>query len=52
MLTVSGYVIPRERIEISPKFMGTVKWIGVKKGDEVKKNDVIVLLRMMNIAPG
>jgi RND family efflux transporter MFP subunit len=44
MLTVSGYVIPRERIEISPKFMGTVKWIGVKKGDEVKKNDVIVLL--------
>jgi RND family efflux transporter MFP subunit len=44
VLTVSGYVIPRERIEISPKFMGTVKWIGVKKGDEVKKNDVIVLL--------
>jgi len=44
VLTVSGYVIPRERIEISPKFMGTVKWIGVKKGDDVKKNDVIVLL--------
>jgi RND family efflux transporter MFP subunit len=44
VLTVRGYVIPRERIEISPKFMGTVKWIGVKKGDEVKKNDVIVLL--------
>jgi len=44
LLTVSGYVIPRERIEISPKFQGTVKWIGVKKGDEVKKGDVIVLL--------
>jgi HlyD family secretion protein len=44
VLTVSGYVVPRERIEISPKFMGTVKWIGVKKGDDVKKNDVIVLL--------
>src|ERR1039457_3451356 len=44
VLTVSGYVIPRERVEISPKFMGTVKWIGVKKGDEVKKGDVIVLL--------
>lgn len=43
-LTVSGYVIPRERIELSPKFQGTVKWIGVKKGDEVKKGDVIVLL--------
>jgi HlyD family secretion protein len=44
VLTVSGYVIPRERVEISPKFMGTVKWIGVKKGDEVKKGDMIVLL--------
>ena len=36
LLTVSGYVIPRERIEISPRFQGTVKWIGVKKGDMVK----------------
>lgn len=44
VLAVSGYIIPRERIEISPKFMGTVKWIGVKKGDFVKKNDVMVLL--------
>jgi HlyD family secretion protein len=44
ILTVSGYVIPHERIEISPKFQGTVKWIGVKKGDDVKKGDVMVLL--------
>jgi HlyD family secretion protein len=44
VLTVSGYVIPRERIEISPKFAGTVMWIGVKKGDDVKKGDVMVLL--------
>jgi HlyD family secretion protein len=44
VLTVSGYIIPRERIEISPKFMGTVRWIGVKKGDDVKKGDVMVLL--------
>lgn len=44
VLTVSGYVIPRERIEISPKFQGTVKWIGVKKGDLVKKGDVLVEL--------
>ncbi len=43
-LTVSGYVIPHERIEISPKFMGTVKSISVKKGDQVKKGDVIVQL--------
>jgi len=43
-LTVSGYIINRERIEISPRFQGVVKWIGVKKGDTVKKNQVVVLL--------
>lgn len=44
VLTVSGYVIPRERTEISPKFIGTVKTITVKKGDLVKKGDVLVTL--------
>jgi len=44
VLTVSGYVIPRERIEISPKFMGTVKIINVKKGDAVERGSVIVEL--------
>src|SRR5690349_4915481 len=31
VLETSGYIINRERIEISPRFMGTVTWIGVKK---------------------
>ena len=44
VLTVSGYVIPRERIELSPRFQATVTWIGVHKGDRVKKGDVIVRL--------
>jgi RND family efflux transporter MFP subunit len=44
VLTVSGYVVPRERIEISPKFQATVESINVKKGDTVKKGDLIVLL--------
>jgi len=44
VLTVSGYIINRERIEISPRFQGVVKWIGVKKGDSVKKDQVVVLL--------
>lgn len=44
ILTVSGYVIPRERIELSPRFMGTVKWIGVKKGDAVTNDQILVLL--------
>ncbi|MEO5803696.1 MAG: efflux RND transporter periplasmic adaptor subunit [Verrucomicrobiota bacterium] len=44
VLTVSGYIINRERIELSPRFLGTVKWIGVKKGDSVTNGQVVVLL--------
>lgn len=44
VVTVNGYIINRERIEISPRFMGVVKWIGVKKGDTVTNNQVVVLL--------
>ncbi len=44
ILTVSGYIIARERIELSPRFMGTVRWIGVKKGDAVTNSQVVVLL--------
>ncbi|HEY6228433.1 MAG TPA: efflux RND transporter periplasmic adaptor subunit [Verrucomicrobiae bacterium] len=44
LLTVSGYIINRERIEISPRFMGMVTWIGVKKGDVVTNGQVVVLL--------
>lgn len=44
VLTVSGYIINRERIELSPRYMGVVHWIGVKKGDSVTNNQVLVLL--------
>ena len=44
VLTVSGYIINHERIELSPRFMGVVKWIGVKKGDAVTNGQVVVLL--------
>jgi HlyD family secretion protein len=44
LLTVSGYIVNRERIELSPRFMGVVKWIGVKKGDSVTNGQVVVLL--------
>jgi HlyD family secretion protein len=44
VLTVSGYIVNRERIEISPRFMGQVKWIGVKKGDRVTADQVLVRL--------
>ncbi len=44
VLTVSGYIVTRERIEISPRFLGVVKWIGVKKGDGVTNGQIVVLL--------
>lgn len=44
VLTVSGYIVNRERIEISPRYQGVVKWIGVKKGDTVTNGQVVVLL--------
>ncbi|MBI4663908.1 MAG: efflux RND transporter periplasmic adaptor subunit [Verrucomicrobia bacterium] len=44
LLTVSGYIVARERIELSPRFMGVVKWMGVKKGESVTNNQVVVLL--------
>jgi HlyD family secretion protein len=44
LLTASGYIIARERIEISPRFMGVVNWIGIKKGDSVTNGQVVVLL--------
>jgi RND family efflux transporter MFP subunit len=44
VLTVSGYIVNRERIEISPRFLGVVKWIGVKKGDPVTNGQIVVQL--------
>lgn len=44
VLVVSGYIVNRERIELSPRFMGVVTWIGVKKGDAVTNGQVVVLL--------
>ncbi len=44
LLTVSGYIIARERIELSPRFMGVVSWIGVKKGDAVTNGQTVALL--------
>src|SRR5262245_43134378 len=43
-LTVSGYIINAARIQISPRFLGVVEWIGVKKGDPVSKGEVLARL--------
>jgi HlyD family secretion protein len=44
VLTVSGYIINAARIQISPRFLGVVQWIGVKKGDPVTKGEVLARL--------
>jgi HlyD family secretion protein len=44
VLTVSGYIVNRERIELSTRFTGVVKWIGVTKGNTVTNGQVVVLL--------
>lgn len=43
-LKASGYIVARERIEVSPRFMGVVQWIGVRKGDSVTNGQVVVKL--------
>jgi HlyD family secretion protein len=43
-LTASGYIINATRIQISTRFLGVVKWIGVKKGDPVHEGEVLARL--------
>lgn len=44
VLRTSGYIVARERIEVSPRFMGLVTWIGIRKGDTVTNGQVVVRL--------
>ncbi|MBI4445518.1 MAG: efflux RND transporter periplasmic adaptor subunit [Acidobacteria bacterium] len=41
---VSGYVVAHHKIQIGSKVMGKVHWIGVEKGDAVKKGQLLVKL--------
>jgi HlyD family secretion protein len=44
MLVASGYIVAHHKIELSSKIMGKVAWVGVEKGDIVKKDQVLVRL--------
>ncbi len=44
VLTAAGYIIARHKIQLSTKVMGKVAWIGVEKGDRVRKGQVLVRL--------
>jgi HlyD family secretion protein len=43
-LVASGYVVPHYQVEVGSKVMGKVAWIGVEKGDQVKRGQLLVRL--------
>ena len=44
LLNAAGYIVPHYKIELTPKVMGRVAWIGVEKGVRVTKGQVVVRL--------
>jgi HlyD family secretion protein len=43
-LVASGYVVPHYQVEVGSKVMGKVAWIGVEKGDPVRRGQLLVRL--------
>lgn len=44
VLNATGYIVAHHKIQLTSKVVGKVAWIGVEKGDRVKKEQVIVRL--------
>ncbi len=44
ILNATGYIVAAHKIQLASKVVGKVAWIGVEKGDRVKKDQVIVRL--------
>jgi HlyD family secretion protein len=44
VLTAGGYIVAHHKIQLGSKVMGKVAWIGVEKGDFVKKGQLLVRL--------
>lgn len=44
VLNAAGYIVPHYKIEVASKVVGRVAWIGVEKGDKVRKGQVLVRL--------
>jgi HlyD family secretion protein len=44
ILNATGYIVAAHKIELAAKVVGKVKWIGVEKGDAVKKDQELVRL--------
>ena len=44
VLMATGYVVAHHKIQVGSKIAGRVAWIGVEKGDRVKRDQVVVRL--------
>ncbi|MGE0884583.1 MAG: efflux RND transporter periplasmic adaptor subunit [Blastocatellales bacterium] len=44
ILNATGYIVAAHKIELASKVSGRVAWIGVEKGDKVKKGQTLVRL--------
>jgi HlyD family secretion protein len=44
VLTAGGYIVAHHKIQLGSKVVGKVAWIGVEKGDIVKKGQLLVRL--------
>src|SRR5436190_5355987 len=44
VLVASGYIVAHHKIQLSSKVIGKVAWVGVEKGDIVKRDQVLVRL--------
>lgn len=44
VLIASGYVVAHHKIQVGSKITGRVAWIGVEKGDRVRRGQVVVRL--------
>jgi HlyD family secretion protein len=44
VLKASGYIVAHHKIQLGSKVMGKVAWIGVEKGDKVRKGQLLVQL--------
>lgn len=42
VLTAGGYIVPRDRVEISSKILGRVADVLVERGDHVRRGDILV----------
>ena len=42
VLVATGYVVAHHKVQVGSKIAGRVSWIGVEKGDRVKRDQVVV----------